>query len=138
MIEFPTSWSQGSTADSQGTQFTNPSQTDIYAAVKTPSGATSVNDLLAADASEFSSQNGYAAPTSTQNTTIAGTNWNYQTFTYQPGATVEQVTIYATIYQNKGYIIELQAPQGQFSTITGQYFNAMTSRFQFVAPGQQP
>lgn len=136
MIEFPNGWSQGGTQDQQGTQFTNPTQPDTYAAVKTPSGGASVTDLLSADASEFSSQPGYQAPQSTQNITIGGTNWSYQTIFYQANGQMEQVNIYATIYQSKGYVIELQASQAQFATAYGQFFSPMLTRFQFVAPGQ--
>jgi len=135
LIEFPNGWSQGATQDSQGTQFTDTSQTDIYAAVKNPSGAASANDLLTGDTGEFSSQNGYTQPQPAQSATIGGTNWSYQTFTYQPNGQTEQVNVYATIYQGKGYVIELQAQQAQFSTIYAQYFSPMLTRFQFVASG---
>ena len=136
LIEYPNGWSQNTTQDQQGTQFIDPSQTDIYAAVKTPSGGTSATDLLNADTNEFSSQPGFQGPQSTQSATIGGTNWSYQTIFYQFNGQMEQVNIYATIYQGKGYVIELQAQQAQFSTIYAQYFAPMLTRFQFVTPGQ--
>lgn len=136
MIEFPNGWSQGTTQDQQGTQFSDTSQTDIYAAVKTPSGGSSATDLLTADTTEFSSQPGYVGPQATQSATIGGTNWTYQTISYQANGQTEQVNIYATVNQGKGYIIELQAEAAQFSTIYTQYFTPMLTRFQFVAPAQ--
>lgn len=137
-IEFPNGWSQGTTQDNLGAQFTDGSQTDIYAAVKTPSGGTSANDLLNGDLAEFQSKPGYTPPQGTQSTTISGENWSYEVTSYQNQASgqVEQVVIYATIHQGKGYIIELQAPQSQFPTINSQFFAPMLGRFQFVTPGQ--
>lgn len=119
-------------------QFADNSQNDIYAAVKTPSGGSSANDLLTGDLSEFQSQTGYTPPQGTQSTVISGENWNYQIITYQNQSSgqVEQVVIYATIHQGKGFIIELQAPQSQFPAINSQFFAPMLGRFQFVAPGQ--
>lgn len=135
MFEFPNGWNQGTTADGQGTQFTDPSQGDIFAAVKTPSGGSSASDLLNAAISEFSSQPGYTPPQPAQSATIGATNWDYQTITYQANGQTEQVNIYATIYQGKGFVIELQAQQVQFSTIYPQFFAPMLTRFQFVTPG---
>jgi hypothetical protein len=135
MIEYPNGWSQSTTQDQQGTQFTDAAQTDTYAAVKTPGAGASATDLLAADTGEFSNQPGFQGPQGTQNATIGGTNWSYQTISYQLNGQPEQVNVYATVYQGKGYILELQAQQGQFANIYGQYFNPMLTRFQFVAPG---
>lgn len=135
LIEYPNGWSQSATQDQQGTQFTNAAQADTYAAVKTPGGGTAT-DLLAADTGEFSSQPGFQGPQGTQNTTIGGTNWSYQTISYQSNGQPEQVNVYATVYQGKGYVIELQAQQDQFGSAYGQYFSPMLTRFQFAPAGQ--
>lgn len=136
LIEYPNGWSQGATQDQQGTQFTDAAQTDTYAAVKTPGAGASATDLLAADTAEFSTQPGYQGPQGTQSATIGGTNWSYQTIFYQLNGQIEQVNVYATISQGKGYVIELQAQQSQFATVYGQYFAPMLTRFQFAAAGQ--
>lgn len=136
LIEYPNGWSQGGTQDQQGTQFTDAAQTDTYAAVKTPGGSASATDLLTADTGEFSNQPGFQGPQGTQSATIGGTNWSYQTIFYQSNGQIEQVNVYATIYQGKGYVIELQAQQSQFAPAYAQYFTPMLTRFQFAAPGQ--
>lgn len=139
-IEFPNSWSQGATQNGNGPgiQFTDTvaASTDtIYAAVKTPStSATSASDLLTADEANFSGQAGYQGKQSLPSVTIGGENWNAEVLYYQLNNQTEQVNLYATIHQGKGYVIELQAAQTQFSSINSQYFGLMLTSFQFVAP----
>ncbi len=135
-VEFPLGWVQGGTADNLGVQFTDPTQSDVYAAFKTPTqSVTSANDLLNLDVAEFSAKPGVTPPQPAQSTTIGGENWSFETIYWQNNGAVEQVTIYATIHQAKGYIIELEAQQPQFPTVNSTYFGAMIARFQFVSPG---
>lgn len=137
-IEYPDTWTPGAAQNQPGVQFTNAGDVDtIYAAVKTPSSsATSADELLTDDASNFSSQTGYQSPQTLPSVTIGGTNWNAEVLYYQLNGHVEQVNIYATIYQGKGYIIELQAAQDQFSSTNSQDFAPMLNSFQFVTPTQ--
>ncbi len=136
-VEYPGTWQQKPTSDSTGTQFTNPSQPDEFAAFKTP-GATTANadQLVSSDLNNnFSSQPGYITPTPTSttflNTTIGGENWSYQTAYYQFNGQTERIEVYATVHQGKAYIIELQAPDAQFDSANTQYFEDMLGRFQF-------
>lgn len=136
-VEYPSAWLQKPTSDSTGTQFTNPSQSDEFAAFKTP-GATSMNagQLVNSDLNNFSSQPGYNAPTPTpsSNATIGGENWSYQTAYYQLNGQTEHIEVYATVHQGKAYIIELQALDAQFGAANTQYFESMLGRFQFQQP----
>ncbi len=134
-IEYPNGWTQGATQSGAGIQFTHVGDVLLNSvAVKTPSaGATSASDLLAAEAVNFSSQTGYQSPQNLPSVTIGGENWNAQVLYYQINGQTEQVNIYATIHQGKGYVIELQAGQTQFPSATTQYFGPMIASFQFVA-----
>lgn len=131
-VEYPSSWSQSPTTDSTGTQFTNPSQADEFAAFKTP-GMTTMNagQLVNNDLSNFSSQPGYTAPATSSNATIGGENWSYQIAYYQLNGQTTRVEVYATVHQGKAYIIELQAIDANFDTVNTQYFEIMLARFQF-------
>jgi hypothetical protein len=133
-IEYPSSWLQKPTNDSTGIQFTNPSQLDEFAAFKTP-GITTMNagQLVNTDLNNFSSQQGYIAPTPTpsSNATIGGENWSYQIAYYQLNSQTERIEVYATIHQGKAYIIELQTLDAQFDAVNTQYFERMLVRFQF-------
>jgi len=136
-VEYPGTWQQKPTSDSTGTQFTNPSQPDEFAAFKTPGVITATADQLVSSdlKNNFSSQPGYITPTPTSttssNTTIGGENWSYQTAYYQLNSQTERIEVYATVHQGKAYIIELQAPDAQFNSANTQYFEAMLGRFQF-------
>lgn len=134
-VEYPNSWEQKPTPDATGTQFTNVSQTDEFAAFKTPPGTTTMNagQLVNTDLNNFSSQQGYTAPTPTpsSNATIGGENWSYQIAYYQLNGQTERIEVYATVHQDKAYIIELQAVDSQFDAINTQYFERMLVRFQF-------
>ena len=134
-VEYPSAWSQKTTSDSTGTQFTNPSQSDEFAAFKTP-GITSSNagQLVNTDlTNNFASLPGYIAPTPTpsSNATIGGENWSYQTAFYQSNGQTERIEVYATVHKGKAYIIELQALDAQFDAANKQYFESMLARFQF-------
>src|SRR6266516_2331046 len=65
-VEYPSAWAQKPTTDSTGTQFTGPSQSDEFQTFKTP-GITTMNagQLVNNDLNNFSSQQGYNAPTLT-------------------------------------------------------------------------
>jgi hypothetical protein len=133
-IEYPDGWSQKPTTDSTGIQFTNPSQLDKIAAFKTP-GITTMNagQLVNTDLNNFSSQQGYIAPTPSpsSNATIGGENWSYQIAYYQSNGQTVRIEVYATVHQGKAYIIELLALDSQFDAVNTQYFERMLVRFQF-------
>ncbi len=133
-IEYPGGWLQKPTNDSTGIQFTNPSQLDEIAAFKTP-GSTPMNagQLVNTDLNNFSSQQGYIAPTPTpsSNATIGGENWSYQIAFYQSNGQTVRIEVYATVHQGKAYIIELLAFDSQFDAVNTQYFERMLVKFQF-------
>ncbi len=133
IVEFPNGWNQGQTSDKTGVQFLNPSSPDAYAAFKTPGATTSTaNALITNDLTNFTSQPGYAAPTTTDNQTIGGTNWTFAIAHYTLNSQVERIEVFATVYQGKAYIIELQAAESQFdSTYYPTYFQKMINSFQF-------
>lgn len=133
-VEYPSTWLQKPTSDSTGTQFTNPSQSDEFAAFKTPGATTMTADqLVSSDLNSFFSQSGNITPTPTpsSNTTIGGENWVYQTSYYQLNGQTERIEVYATVHQGKAYIIELNAPSAQFDAVNMQLFESMLGRFQF-------
>ncbi|MGZ6365964.1 MAG: zinc-ribbon domain-containing protein [Ktedonobacteraceae bacterium] len=131
-VEYPNGWTQNTTADSTGTQFTNPAQSDEFAAFKTP-GATTNNagQLVNTDLGNYASQPGYNAPIPSSNATIGGENWSYQIAYYQLNNQTTRIEVYATVHQGKAYIIELQAIDSQFDMVNTQYFERMLGRFQF-------
>ncbi len=133
-VEYPSAWAQKPTTDSTGTQFTDLSQSDEFTTFKTP-GITTMNagQLVNNDLNNFSSQQGYNAPTPTpsSNATIGGENWSYQIAYYQLNNQTVRIEVYATIHQGKAYIIELQALDSQFDAVNTQYFERMLVRFQF-------
>ncbi len=85
------------------------------------------------DLNNFSSQQGYNAPTPTpsSNATIGGENWSYQIAYYQLNSQTVRIEVYATIHHGKAYIIELQALDSDFDMVNTQYFERMLVRFQF-------
>jgi zinc-ribbon domain len=133
-VEYPSAWLPKTTNASTGMQFTNASQADEFAAFKTP-GATTMNagQLVNTDLNNFSSLQGYIAPTPTpsSNATIGGENWSYQIAYYQLNGQAVRIEDYATVHQGKAYIIELQAFDSQFDAVNAQYFERMLVRFQF-------
>ena len=132
-IEYPTGWLQ-STPDTSTIEFNSPTQTDVYALFRTPGMTSSnANNLVMTDLTNnyAMKKTGYVAPTSTSNTNIGGANWTYAIAMYQLNGATERVEVFATVYQNKAYIIELQAPDAQFDTLNTSYFEPMLNRFQF-------
>lgn len=145
LVEYPSGWQQGQTSDATGVMFTNPAQTDEYAAFKTPGvTSSSASQLIENDLqTNFASKPGYqvTTPISASTTmTIGGETWTYEIATYQqnagpagPNNTMEQIAVYATVHQGKAYIIELQAPQSLYDTANSQYFQLMLNKFQFLS-----
>jgi hypothetical protein len=132
-VEYPGNWQQGSTNDSTGVQFTNPSAQDQYAAFKVAgSTSASANQLVNADLQHnFASKPGYTPPTSSQSTTIGGVTWVYSTATYGLNGQTERVQVYATVRQGKSYIIELEAADSNFDAVNTKSFETMLGSFQF-------
>jgi hypothetical protein len=50
---------------------------------------------------------------------------------YQLNNQTEDVEVFAIVYQQRSYIIELQAPESLFNQINMQYFEMMLGKFQF-------
>ncbi len=142
MTEFPLTWSGTPTTNSIGVQFSDPTTPDVAASFKAP-GATSgaSNDILMNDIqTTFASQPGYAAPTAAPATaTIGGAPWSATAISYNDAQNQSvYVEVYATVYQGKAYIIELQAPaaNNQFVSVKQQYFVNMLVKFQFLPAAQ--
>lgn len=135
-VEYPLGWNQTNPTPASTTdvRFLNTSPNDQYADYKTLGPTTSsAGDLVTADLqANYSSLPGYTAPTTgALNYTIGGENWTYETATYQLNGQPEQIVVYATVHQQKAYIIELQASVSQYSTVYTQYYNAMLGKFLF-------
>jgi hypothetical protein len=140
--EFPLTWSGAPPISSTGVQFSDPTAPDVYASFKTP-GATSgaPNDILMNDIqTTFASQPGYAAPTTPPATAnFGGVPWSATAISYNDAQNQPvYAEVYATVYQSKAYIVELQAPSAnnQFATIKQLYFVNMLVKFQFLPPAQ--
>lgn len=140
-IEVYQGWGTQATSNDQGLQFTSSDQS-TYAAVKLPTGSTSVNDLLNNDLQEIATQSN-ATPTAplsacATDQPIGNESWTCETTTLQPNAQGQplQAMIYATIYQGKAYVIELMAQQDAFTNNQQMYFTPMLTSFKFVAPTQ--
>jgi hypothetical protein len=143
LIEYPVAWSPGATTDLPGYQYVNPAAADEVVAVKAPPGPTASQpgDLLAADLqTNFQSKPGYTPPAAPPTTaTIGGTTWLTQVayYQYQNPAQPQQppiqvrVMVFATVYQQRAYIIELQADNAQFDTVNQQAFTLMLAHFSF-------
>ncbi len=135
-IEYPMTWSPGATTDIQGYRYINPAAADEIVAVKVAGQTTSQpGDLLNQDLqTNFQTKPGYMGPASTPTTTtIGGTIWLMQTISYQNNQNQIRVMVYSTVYQQKGYIIELQANDAQFDMVNQQTFTAMLKSFSFQA-----
>lgn len=135
LVEYPQGWTQANDSAPTNVRFFNTNPTDQYAEFKTPGATTSsASQLVAADLqSTFASQPGYVAPTTSSTATIGGENWTYEVATYQLNGQPEQVQVYATVHQQKAYIIELQAAASQFNTVNTQFFTVMLGRFSFTS-----
>ncbi len=143
MTEFPAAWQGTPAANSPGVQFTDPAMPGVYASFKAP-GATgsSATDVLMSDLqTNFASQPAYAPPTPppAANATIGGAPWYAVATSYNDNQNQPvHVEVYATVYQGKAYIIELQAPDAsnQFDSIKQQFFVNMLVKFQFLPTAQ--
>jgi len=143
MTEFPADWQGTPAANSSGVQFTNPTMPEIDAAFKA-SGATnaSATDVLMNDLqTNFAAKPGYAQPTPppAANATIGGAPWYAVATSFNDDQNQPvHVEVYATVYQGKAYIIELQAPDGsnQFDSVKQQYFVNMLVKYQFLPTAQ--
>lgn len=141
IVEYPNGWTEGPSQDPNGfagEQFSasstnNPALMDEVANFKSAATtAHSPEDLLAADLnSQFANQQNYTAPTSALNAWIDGAKWLNESASYQLNNQVEHVEAFAIVYQQRSYIIELQAPDSLFNQINTQYFEMMLGRFQF-------
>lgn len=94
--------------------------------------AQSPGDLITADLNtQFANHPNYIAPTSSSNAWIDGARWLNETATYQLNNQTEHVEVFAIVFQQRSYIIELQAPDSLFDQINTQYFEFMLGKFQF-------
>ncbi len=127
--QYPSGWSQSSTPDGTGIRFTSPVSSEIAASFKVP-GATNQtpDDLVNA---ELANLPGVTNVSSTTTTTIGGTTWRTASADYQQ-QNQDHIQVYATVYQGKAYLIEIQAPHDQFDQMNNQYFATMLATFQFV------
>jgi len=137
-VEYPVGWQLGGTPTNNGIQFTNPARPDQTATFKTL-GLTSgsAGDLLNSELqANFMTKSGYVSPQGTGVTTLGGGTWLATTVYYQSvDQQREHVAIYTIVYQSKGYVIEIQAPDPdgqQFTLIYNTYYAAMLSKFSFV------
>lgn len=135
-VEYPQGWNQTNpTGSATDVRFLNANLNDQYADFKALGPTTSsAGDLVTADLqANYSSLPGYTAPSGgALNYTIGGENWTYETASYQLNGQPEQVVVYATVHQQKAYIIELQAAASLFATVNTQYFTVMLNKFQFL------
>ena len=131
LVEYPLGWNQSINGSPTSIRFFNAGANDQYADFKTPGATTnSASKLITTDLQ--TNYPGYTASTGgTGNYTIGGENWTYETATYQLNGQTEQVVVYATIHQQKAYIIELEAAASQYNAVYTQYFNDMLNKFQF-------
>ncbi len=134
-VEYPLGWNQTNpTSSTTDVRFLNTAPSDQYADFKTLGPTTSsAGDLVTADLqANYASLPGYTAPTTgASNYTIGGENWTYETASYQFNGQAEQIVVYATVHQQKAYIIELEAAASQFATVNTQYFSVMLNKFLF-------
>jgi hypothetical protein len=134
LVEYPATWQGGGAANAPGVQYVNPAAADEIASFKAPGPASgSASDLVTSDLqTNFQTQPGYTPPTTSNATTISGVTWIVQTASYQNSAQQQiAVQVYGTVYQQKAYLIELQAINGQFQTVTQQYFAPMLKSYSF-------
>jgi len=137
ITEFPLTWQGAPATNSTGVQFATPTLPEVYASFKTP-GATgdTPDDILLNDIqTTFGSQPGYVPPPPPVAATIGGAQWSATATDYNDTQNQPvRIEVYATVYQGKAYIIELQGPDtnNQFASIKQQYFVSMLVKFQFL------
>ena len=141
VVEYPSGWTGGASQDPNGfggEQFSNsstnnPQAMDEFANFKSSmTTSNSPEALLAADFNvNFANKPGYTAPSSTSDAWIDGAKWSNEMASYQLNNQTEHVEVFAIVFQQRSYIIELQAPTDLFDQINTQYFEFMLGRFQF-------
>lgn len=141
VVEYPNGWQKAPSQDPNGfggEQFSNsstnnPLMEDEIANFKSATTtAQSPGDLITADLNtQFANHPNYIAPTSSSNAWIDGARWLNETATYQLNNQTEHVEVFAIVFQQRSYIIELQAPDSLFDQINTQYFEFMLGKFQF-------
>lgn len=138
-VEYPAGWQLGGAVTNNGIQFTNPAQPDqaaTFKAIGPTSG--SAGDILNSELqANFMNKPGYIPPQGTGVTTLGGETWLGTTLYYQSADQQrEHVAIYTIVYQSKGYVIEIQAPDPdgqQFTLVYNTYYANMLSKFYFVS-----
>jgi hypothetical protein len=141
VVEYPNAWIGAASQDPNGfggEQFSNsstnnPSAMDEFANFKSSmTTSNSPEALLAADFNvNFANNPGYTAPSSPSNAWIDGAKWSNEMASYQLNNQTEHVEVFAIVFQQRSYIIELQAPADLFDQINTQYFEFMLGKFQF-------
>jgi hypothetical protein len=137
-VEYPAGWQLGGTPTNNGIQFTNPAQPDQTATFKAigPTGGSAGDILNGELQTNFMTKPGYIPPQGTGVTTLGGATWLATTVYYQSvDQQREHVVIYTIVYESKGYIIEIQAPDPdgqQFTLVYNTYYAAMLNKFSFV------
>ncbi|MBA2285023.1 MAG: zinc-ribbon domain-containing protein [Ktedonobacteraceae bacterium] len=130
-MQYPAGWVRGTNAGGTLVHFTHPTDPETLANFKTPGPATQTADqLVNGDIQALNPHPTDMSPNTT--TTIGGTTWTSAIAHYQPGTQVDRIQVYATVYQGKAYIIELQAPETTFNDMNNQFFVTMLGTFQFV------
>jgi hypothetical protein len=140
-VEYPTGWIGAASQDPNGfggEQFSNsstnnPALMDEFVNFKSSLTTSNAPEaLLAADFNvNFANNPGYTAPSSPSNAWIDGAKWSNEMASYQLNNHTEHVEVFAIVFQQRSYIIELQAPADLFDQINTQYFEFMLGRFQF-------
>lgn len=132
--QYPQGWSAIPLTGLAGIQFVNPNPTDQSATFKTPGATTAApSDLVGNDLQQnFMNKSGYTVVTPKDTGYIGGETWFKEVITYL-GETQqkEYVEVYVTVHQSKAYILELQAAEDQFPTVTTSSFTTIKSQFQF-------
>jgi hypothetical protein len=137
MDEYPISWHFTTITGTgmAGAQFINPKHPDELAIYKVQVDPTTTADvLLAVDVqAAYASKPDYQVPANIYQVTIHGQQWAAENFYYLNGLNqLDQVAAYATIHQNRVYILDFQAPKANFNQVSIKYFNAMINKFQFA------
>lgn len=136
-VEYPRTWlheTPAPTITAATVLFTNPQQTDEFAAFKGPQPDTATaSTLVTAELqTRFAQQPGFLAAELTPTATIGGETWATGSALYQGGTGTEHVAVYAIVHRQRAYLIEFQAPNAVFNTINSTYYAPMLTTFQFL------
>lgn len=135
-VEYPANWIPGTVGSGQGVSFINPGQSDetaLFKVVEPGNSGTTADQMLTNDLQiNYVGKPGYIAPTTEHVATFGGHVWSTAIAYYQGGTQRERIEVYATIYQQKAYIIDLQAPDAQFDGANTDYYLAMLNRYHFL------